>query len=320
MPDTRPYPSHNAIKVQFGDDSTLSRSERDKFAAKIFGFLDQIKLIPVGSELLDEIEQSKKDLYIKNAGPNVSNQTFAWEAGAFVTLRQCFADGKVVYDVKDELQKALDHSRFKTAKALAKHLTSPLTFVAEKNEWNIEPARVPAYKKQASDFKSFEDVNMTAADMEELLKGILDGTLKRVELKKFTLRGGRGLIDEIIRAFYVPYGGGHPVLTPGSGSNTQIFFNPDTKKSCWFDELKKRPPAIGFVHELIHAWRNLKGLRYFLDKDKTAVGVRGHTPDDEVMTTGFHPYAYEKFSENIFRFFWATASPKEGKLPPRTAY
>lgn len=37
--------------------------------------------------------------------------------------------------------------------------------------------------------------------------------------------------------------------------------------------------------------------------------------DDEVMTTGFPPYLYEKYSENLFRSQWRAA-----ELAMRTDY
>jgi hypothetical protein len=59
--------------------------------------------------------------------------------------------------------------------------------------------------------------------------------------------------------------------------------------------MEKRPPAIGLAHELCHAWRNATGQRLF--DDATSCGF----DDDEVMTTGFPPYQFERFTENMFR-------------------
>jgi hypothetical protein len=66
------------------------------------------------------------------------------------------------------------------------------------------------------------------------------------------------------------------------------------------------------VHELVHAWRNVAGLRLF--DDAQACGL----DDDEVMTTGFPPYTYEKYTENKFRLVWHVGGGE--KLDVRTDY
>lgn len=82
-------------------------------------------------------------------------------------------------------------------------------------------------------------------------------------------------------------------------------------------KLVYRPPGIGLVHELIHAWRNVNGLRYFKDKEKV---LDAATPDDEVMTTGFPPYNNEKYSENVFRSLWRTEWSRGETLEFRVNY
>lgn len=91
-----------------------------------------------------------------------------------------------------------------------------------------------------------------------------------------------------------------PWLRPGTGAGSLINFNPDSTLGCMGDKMKRRPPAIGLVHELCHAWRNAVGERLFDDALSCSLD------DDEVMTTGFPPYQYERYSENLFRAHWPT--------------
>lgn len=107
------------------------------------------------------------------------------------------------------------------------------------------------------------------------------------------LQGEHSLGDHVIRFL-------RPWLQIGTGGGSRINFNPNSTLSCMGDKMKRRPPAIGLVHELCHAWRNAVGQRLF--DDALSCGL----DDDEVMTTGFPPYQYEKFSENLFRSVWPT--------------
>jgi hypothetical protein len=59
--------------------------------------------------------------------------------------------------------------------------------------------------------------------------------------------------------------------------------------------MRKRPVIIGLYHELVHAYRNVRGRRVFDDF------MSCNMPDDELMTTGITPYAHTRFSENKFR-------------------
>ena len=102
------------------------------------------------------------------------------------------------------------------------------------------------------------------------------------------------------------------MLRPSGGARAGLFFNPTKVVACELDvKGTTRPPAIGLVHELVHAWRNVAGQRLF--DDAQACGLN----DDEVMTTGFPPYVHEKYTENKFRIGW---TEKFGELPIRADY
>jgi hypothetical protein len=77
----------------------------------------------------------------------------------------------------------------------------------------------------------------------------------------------------------------------------------------------KKPPSVltngaSGQHSLAdHLLRFLIGQRLFDD------ALSCNLPDDEVMTTGFPPYQYEKYSENLFRAQWTGRT-----LPMRENY
>ena len=76
--------------------------------------------------------------------------------------------------------------------------------------------------------------------------------------------------------------------------------------TCSFDGAKgKRPVAIGFAHELVHAYYSVTGQRLY-EFEKI---------HDESLTTGLPPDHFRKYSENHFRIAWPT-----GKMDLRLFY
>jgi hypothetical protein len=93
-------------------------------------------------------------------------------------------------------------------------------------------------------------------------------------------------------------------LTPGRGCATTVKFDPADSKPCSLDPaMRNRPPALGLVHELIHAWHNATGRSMRLART-------GNEKLEEVITTGLPPYNFERFSDNKFRALW-TENPVE---------
>ena len=90
-------------------------------------------------------------------------------------------------------------------------------------------------------------------------------------------------------------------LTPGRGGASVIQFDPADAKPCAIDPaMKNRPPALGLVHEMIHAWHNATGRSMRL-------AIAGHEKLEEVITTGLPPYNFEQYSDNKFRALWTTS-------------
>jgi hypothetical protein len=87
-------------------------------------------------------------------------------------------------------------------------------------------------------------------------------------------------------------------LTPGRGGASVVQFDPADSKPCAIDPaMKNRPPALGLVHEMIHAWHNATGRSMRL-------AMAGREKLEEVITTGLPPYNFEKYSDNKFRALW----------------
>ncbi len=83
-------------------------------------------------------------------------------------------------------------------------------------------------------------------------------------------------------------------LDPGDGCSVALRFDPDQSKGTDTD-------LIILGHELIHAWRMVRGMRIF-----------SGGWEEEAMTTGIPPFMNMKFTENKLRL--------EHGLPLRTSY
>ena len=95
-------------------------------------------------------------------------------------------------------------------------------------------------------------------------------------------------------------------LTPGPGCNTQVKLKAEVKLTSSGTYKPKTnvaavAPEIIVGHELIHAWRMMKGMR-----------VVDHGWEEEAMTTGIAPFAHLPVTENALRL--------EGGYPRRDAY
>lgn len=103
--------------------------------------------------------------------------------------------------------------------------------------------------------------------------------------------------------------------TPGAGTDSTVYFDPDTKK-IGDEPWETRPPAIGLAHELIHAEQAGKGLQ------KPGTGDNDSKPDPtdptktaqtnqrEAEAAGIPPYDKYKYNENKIRKEWKPPQPE----------
>ena len=340
MPFDTPYANCPSIVVRFNDSDKTS--DRGDWSSKIVALLDQIHGVRLGAELMYSIQQSGKTVFVQPALAQ-SNQCGAANSNCYVRLRQA-CEGMGGLDFAEELTAAFERAEraMISLDGIALRLASGMSAVTVETSRNVArgSGQSAGYEIRKLDRKGkvvtkknaagtpmpvWIDAKVTHASMKSLLEGLCDGSRKKTELDM--RRGKRSLVDDLIRCFYVP----NPdpateFLTRGTGCNATISFKPDVTASCWLDEHVQRPAGIGLAHELIHAWRNVHGTRYFKDKEKVADAA---TPDDEIMTTGFPPYQWEKYSENMFRGLWvehaigainAPGSKLHGAQPLRHKY
>ncbi len=313
MPFDTPYASCDCIIIRFHDSYAVA--DRGVWSDSVVALLDLIRAIPLGRELMDEIKGTKHTLFLQPAVAQ-SNQCAAANHNCYVRLRQAY-ESFGSFDFRTELKSTLDRAARSQISlgGIARRIMGGMGGATVQTSRNVAPPsgdRV-TYEKRKTDKTGkvvtdkktsapvWIDAKLTEDSLLELLQGLLDGSRKKMELQ--IRRNGRSLSEDLFRCFYIPNATvADEYMQRGSGCNATISFNPAVTASCWLDEHITRPPAIGLAHEMIHALRNMQGLRVFKDKEKLADAP---TPDDEVMTTGFPPYQWEKFTENMFRTLWA---------------
>ena len=308
------YPGNHSIVMQV--NKTDVKTDRLDYFAKLTAMLDTIQEYPLGRELLSDIDNTGHKVKIKPCLAQ-SNQTAADNKDCYVKLRAAFDFTGV--DLATEMKVCLTRAQKggRSLEGLAKQIIG-MNPVTRKTAQNVSKAPAQGFqtyqmkregifnrtmvpKKDPNTMAALtKSADLTVESLAELLDGLTKGTVTKTQLVNY-FRGEqanrRHLQEDIIRALYVPYPS-QPICTPGNGCSATVHIDVDSERSCWFDKEVTRPPVVGLVHELIHAWRNTRGLRYFGDMPKTPGTGKA---DDEVMTTGFPPYHNEKFSENVFR-------------------
>ncbi len=297
--------------------------------------LDRIWDMAIGRKMLDliRIRQHVVQILPSTTGKNTCKSGGKNEYERFVTLRQAFMQvgGR---RVPDELEKAVSRAQSAGVRLefIASQLARGLSASTIHTDQNIKARSGVTFdaqhrflteqEKQRFDNRSARQVrqgNLILSIDErtnrahELLVDLISGSKNRIEMDIPRLlpaayagaktEKSHTIADDLVRIL-------RPWCEPGAGTPCDVKFNPDGEYACELDiEGTTRPPAIGLAHELVHAWRNVEGLRLF--EDATRAGV----DDDEVMTTGFPPYENESISENMFRAQWVGE-----KLRMRTDY
>jgi hypothetical protein len=88
-------------------------------------------------------------------------------------------------------------------------------------------------------------------------------------------------------------------MTPGTGSDSTVNFNPTKTFNCPLDKaMHQRPPAVGLAHELIHSLHASQGLLMSLVRNPQGENL------EELITTGLPPYHFEEISDNLLRTQW----------------
>ncbi|BDC49091.1 hypothetical protein F183_A14070 [Bryobacterales bacterium F-183] len=299
------------MQVPYAHCTAITVDDSQPFHRLVTEYLDTIRSLAVGNELLTAIQNSNKRVGIAPLRPGDSgNKCVAHNATKYYRLRQALMGirdhgGGILVPLAEELTLTLDaaekagHSRMFLCKQIAQGLT-PAT-VRTINNLVHRPTGA-----------SRSEINDTAWGLAQFLEKLANGKMGPTDIP-VEPAGTYRFSDLLIRLL-------HPWLRPGAGSNSGIYYDPRNTVSCAGDRgMAWRPPGIGLAHELCHAWRNATGQRMF--DDAQACGL----DDDEVMTTGIPPYQYEPFSENKFRVVWPLTNWERwrhwtNELPMRDSY
>jgi hypothetical protein len=273
-------------------DFILIKDDDNAYFTKVWAMLDSLDALQLGQALLTEINgQQKKVVIAPTDSPASGNKCTSGGDTIFYRLVAAFRGAQDI-SVQTELGRALMGAAAAgwTLKRIGVTLAGGLSPVTVRTIHNLKPTT-----------SMTSAARQTVGDaIADLVEAVADAKTQPTALFNAP-RGTHSVGHEVIRFL-------RPWLKPGTGGGSKINFNPDSLLGCMGDEMRKRPPEIGLAHELCHAWRNAMGQRLF--DDATSCGL----DDDEVMTTGFPPYQYEKFTENLFRVAW------DPNLPLRENY
>jgi hypothetical protein len=266
--------------IMIGDDDNT-------YFTNVMAMLDSLYDLPLGEALLKEINgQGKNIVIVPTSGPASGNRCTSGGDTIFYRLVAAFRGAQDI-PVQAELGRALMGAAAAgwNLKRIGVTLAGGLSPVTVRTINNLKPTTSMTTGAR-------ESVGEAIAD---LIEAVADARSQPTVLFS-SPRGTHSVGHELIRFL-------RPWLRPGTGGGSRINFNPDGLLGCMGDKMRKRPPEIGLAHELCHAWRNAMGQRLF--DDAVSCGL----DDDEVMTTGFPPYQYERFSENLFRVAWGDDLP-----------
>lgn len=258
----------------------ISSTGSEIFWVAVTKHLDRIAALPSGPRFLQAFQRTGKKISLKMAGTSGNSTSFA-DAGSPLLVQAILNDDATMF--KNELKVAtrqaaskgipLDH----IARQLSEGLT-PVTYRAANNV--VQPASkvvTPAGASAQAVMAAHAHAAMRAMGV---MQDLMDGRLTLAQLP------GDWKVDlpRVLR----------PWLTQGRGTDSTISFDPGDWKPCAIDPaMKNRHPALGLVHEMIHAYHSATGRN---------MRVRHNNENlEEVITTGLPPYQYEDFSDNRFR-------------------
>ena len=263
------------------------------FHDQVEDLLGQIANTAIGNELLTKINNNKSGnvLWIGKAeGGNITqvvsndmtqlDRPFVKLRGLIRKLPKKSRDLARRKDVSDEITTTLNRAerRGRSKRTLARRLArSPLAVLAT-TTWRNRQIMSNAKDRRAPT-DAFVDILDDLCDP--------DGQWYEESLKEGS--GSYSFGDLLMQVL-------HRDLGSGLGQTAKIMFNPTIEESCVGDgQMRRRPIVVGLFHELVHAYRNVRGRRLFDDFMSCSL------PDDELMTTGITPYDYVHFTENKFR-------------------
>ncbi|HUI53697.1 MAG TPA: M91 family zinc metallopeptidase [Bryobacteraceae bacterium] len=260
------------MSVQYSNYTDIHVEGSADYQAKVLACLTKIETEwPSGQSFLAAINGTKKRLTI---GPRdegyPSNYCDALAHTCFNLLTRAIVDqNETNFGSALRVSLATAKKAGVTAEFIAKQLTAGLLPVTYDTKQNVGPP-----KPAPANFDAKAGANLTA------LNEFVSGARTLADLPDSWSRD----LQRLLR----------PWLPPGRGSACTIGFDPDQTYPCDADPARKnRPPIIGLAHEMVHAWRYMTGKR--MNVRTTGFDI------EEVIATGFAPYNFEPYSENLFR-------------------
>ena len=260
--------------------TAVSSNGSEIFWAAVTKHLDRINALQSGPRFLQAIQRTGRRITIAMAGTSGNSTSFA-NAGAPLLVQAILTNDDTMF--RNELKVAtgqagaqgipLDH--------IARQLSEGLTPVTYRAASNVVPPKSKVATPAGADAQAVLAAHAHAAMRSMgVLKDLMDGKLTLAQLAD----DWKVDLPRVLR----------PWLTPGRGTDSTISFDPGDWKPCAIDPaMKNRHPALGLVHEMIHAYHSATGRN---------MRVRnGNENLEEVVTTGLPPYQFEEFSDNRFR-------------------
>jgi hypothetical protein len=250
---------------------------------------NQIDKVSVGTALLGAINRTVYTVTVEATTPaegNYCSGTWAGTAKMITALEHNDAAG---FQREIAASLALAKQRGITLEHLGRQLAnglSPVTYQAMNNAVRNTSNIVIGRGRSGAQVQ--EDINARIIKCMGWLQECADGRLPLAKLPA----GWKWDVPRLLRDH----------LAPGLGCNCTVGFDPYNELPCSLDPaMRKRPPAFGLAHELIHALHNMRGVSMDIQN------ANGESLE-EVITTGLPPYNFEEFSDNKFRAHFSSTS------------
>ena len=259
-------------------------STSDEYIRKVKGCLNRILSMARGAEFLTAINSSGRTLTVKGWGGGDSGNSCGMNIDGYALLSKAIKRD-LSAEFTTELGKAVAKAEASGMKRdfFASQLSEGVLPTTHKTSDNIgaPKSRVQVPQVNQGSGKTIMDYHgQKATEARTFLDELIAGTRSLSDVPA----EWKNDLQRLLRNF----------LRPGPGCSCNVYFNPnDFCAASGNAAVKNRPPTIGLAHEMVHAYRAMHGLTVYVY----------YNGDDleEVITSGFPPYQYEKFSENIFR-------------------
>jgi hypothetical protein len=284
-----------AVGVRWGQRRDLPDPEADRFIEVVRAHLDQLKLIPLGNELLTSIGRSGRTVTIFASDPAYASK------GSVTLMEQQDAANDLARMVKPfrspdrKLLAALQKDQLKAGAFVTAKPAGLQSSAAPQLGGHRAPPPTPSPGPTIGGHRPAPETTATYYSRE--LTAILDrasAALSRAQVAKLVgrtpdelARMEAGKLDIDDDTYYRLAFSLYEFLTPGSGINTVIRYVVDITA---FDKKKADVAPMVLGHELIHAWRMMTGRR-----------VVPNGWEEEAMTTGIPPFTTLHFTENKLR-------------------